>query len=44
MIRLIIDIEEDPGIIATKEAVAMALEYLGKVKVQRVIQDGKEKM
>lgn len=40
MIRIIIDIQEDEDYIATKEAVAMALEHLGKVRVVMVT-DGK---
>ena len=41
MIRLVIDIEEDGDCMATKEAVAMALERFGKVRVVQVI-DGRE--
>lgn len=41
MVRLIIDIEEYGDNLATKEAVAMALEQFGKVRVVRVI-DGRE--
>lgn len=41
MIRLIIDIDGDDTL-ATKEAVAMALEHLGKVRVVKV-ENGKEK-
>lgn len=36
MIRVIVDIEEDAGVMATKEVVAMALEKLGSVKVVKV--------
>lgn len=43
MIRLVIDVhEERPDLLATKEAVAMLLEPLGRVRVVRVITDGKE--
>lgn len=43
MTRLIIDVQEDrPDLMATKEAVAMLLEPLGRVRVVRVITDGKE--
>ena len=41
MVRIIIDIEEWGDKLATKEAVAMALEQFGKVRVVQVI-DGKE--
>ena len=41
MIRLILDIEEQGDNPATKEAVAMALEQFGKVRVVMVT-DGKE--
>lgn len=42
MIRLVIDIQEDGDLLATKEAVAMLLEPLGRVRVVSVITDGKE--
>lgn len=43
MTRLVIDIYEDgPGQLATKEAVAMLLEPLGRVRVVSVVVDGKE--
>ena len=42
MIRIIIDIEEDGDKLATKEAVAMALEQYGKVRVVPV-SDGRGK-
>lgn len=43
MIRLVIDIQEDgTGPLACKEAVAMLLEPLGRVRVVSVIVDGKE--
>ena len=41
MIRIIIDLEEQGDTRATKEAVAMALEQFGKVRVVMVT-DGKE--
>lgn len=42
MIRIVIDIEEYNNIIGTKEAVAAALEHLGKVRVVAV-EDGKKR-
>ena len=42
VIRLVIDIQEDGDLLATKEAVAMLLEPLGRVRVVSVITDGKE--
>ena len=42
MIRLVIDIQEDGDLLATKEAVAMLLQPLGRVRVVSVITDGKE--
>lgn len=42
MIRLVIDIHEDVDLLATKEAVAMLLEPLGRARVVQVIIDGKE--
>lgn len=41
MVRIVIDIEEHGDKLATREAVAMALEHLGKVRVVQVI-DGQE--
>ena len=41
MVRIVIDIEEYGNNLATKEAVAMALEHLGKVRVVNVITGGK---
>ena len=41
MTRIIIDIDEEGDRQATKEAVAMALEHLGKVRVVKVT-DGKK--
>lgn len=41
MVRIVIDIEEYGDKMATKEAVAMALESLGSVRVVQVI-DGRE--
>lgn len=40
MIRIVIDIEEYNNIVGTKEAVAAALEHLGKVRVVAV-EDGR---
>lgn len=41
--RLVIDVQEDaPDLMATKEAVAMLLEPLGRVRVVSVIVNGKE--
>lgn len=42
MVRIVIDIHEDGDLIATKEAVAMLLEPIGKVRVVQIIVDGKE--
>lgn len=42
MTRLVIDIHEDGNLLATKEAVAMLLEPLGRVRIVKVIVDGKE--
>lgn len=42
MIRIIIDVEDYGDKLATKEAVAMALEQFGKVRVVMVT-DGREK-
>ena len=42
MVRIIIDIEEHGDKLATKEAVAMALEQFGSVRVVQII-DGREK-
>lgn len=42
MVRLVIDIQEDDDMLACKEAVAMLLEPLGRVRVVQVIIDGKE--
>ena len=41
MIRIILDINEEGDVLATKEAVAMALEHLGKARVVQVT-DGKK--
>ena len=42
MTRLVIDIQEDGDLLACKEAVAMLLEPLGRVRVVSVITNGKE--
>ncbi len=42
MTRLVIDIQEDGDLLATKEAVAMLLEPLGRVRIVKIIVDGKE--
>lgn len=42
MIRITVDIYEDAGVFATKEALAMLLEPLGAVRIVSIIQDGKE--
>ena len=42
MVRIVIDIEDFGDKIATKEAVAMALEQFGKVRVVQVIDGNKE--
>ena len=42
MTRLVIDVHEDGDLLATKEAVAMLLEPLGRVRVVQIIVDGQE--
>lgn len=42
MVRIIIDIEEYGNIEGTREAVAVALEHLGTVRIVRV-EDGRSK-
>ena len=42
MTRLVIDVHEDGDLLAAKEAVAMLLEPLGRVRVVSVINNGKE--
>ena len=42
MIRLVIDIQEEGDLFASKESGAMLLEPLGRVRVVSVIVDGKE--
>ncbi len=42
MVRIILDIEEQGDKLATKEAVAMALEHFGTVRVV-LVSDGKER-
>lgn len=42
MVRLVIDIHEDGDLLATKEAVTMLLEPLGRVRIVQIIVDGKE--
>ena len=42
MVRLIIDIQDDGDMLATKETVAMLLEPIGRVRVGKIIVDGKE--
>lgn len=42
MTRLVIDVHEDGDLLATKEAVAMLLEPLGRVRVVSIITNGKE--
>ena len=42
MIRIILDIDENGDVFATKEAVAMMLEPLGKVRVVLVTDGRKE--
>ena len=43
MVRIIIDIEEHVGCMATKEAVAMALERFGQMRVVSVTDGRKER-
>jgi len=42
MTRLVIDVHEDGDLLATKEAVAMLLEPIGRVRIVQIIVDGKE--
>ncbi len=42
MTRLVIDIQEDGDMLATKESVAMLLEPIGRVRIVQIIVDGKE--
>lgn len=42
MTRLVIDIQEDGDMLATKETVAMLLEPIGRVRIVQIIVDGKE--
>lgn len=42
MVRIVIDIDEHGEKLATKEAVAIALEQFGKVRVVQIIDGGKE--
>ena len=42
MIRLVIDIHDDGDMLATKESVAMLLEPIGRVRIVKIIVDGKE--
>lgn len=42
MTRFVIDINEDGDLLACKETVAMLLEPLGRVRIVKVIVDGKE--
>lgn len=42
MTRLVIDIQEDGDMLATKETVAMLLEHIGRVRIVQIIVDGKE--
>lgn len=42
MVRIVIDVEEYGDKLATKEAVAMALEQFGKVRIVQIY-DGKER-
>lgn len=43
MIRIVIDIQEDDDIYITKEAVAQALEPLGRVRIV-VVTDGRKEL
>lgn len=42
MTRIVIDIQEDGDMLATKETVAMLLEPIGRVRIVQIIVDGKE--
>ena len=42
MVRMIIDIQDDGDMLATKETVAMLLEPIGRVRIVKIVVDGKE--
>lgn len=42
MVRLIIDIQDTGDLLATKETVAMLLEPIGRVRIVKIVVDGKE--
>ena len=42
VVRMIIDIQDDGDMLATKETVAMLLEPIGRVRVVKIVVDGKE--
>lgn len=42
MVRLIIDIQDEGDLLATKETVAMLLEPIGRVRIVKIVVDGKE--
>ena len=39
---MIIDIQDDGDMLATKETVAMLLEPIGRVRIVKIVVDGKE--
>ena len=42
MVRLVIDIQEAGDMLACKETVAILLESLGRVRIVKIIMNGKE--
>ena len=42
MVRMVVDIQQEGDLLATKEVAAMLLEPLGKVRIVSLIVDGKE--
>lgn len=42
VVRMIIDIQDDGDMLATKETVAMLLEPIGRVRIVKIVVDGKE--
>ena len=42
MVRMIIDIQDEGDLLACKETVAMLLEPIGRVRVVKIVVDGKE--
>lgn len=42
MVRMIIDIKDEGDLLACKETVAMLLEPIGRVRIVKIVVDGKE--